>query len=543
MLRKISLTLALLALMVVSIVPSITQASFTPYYGKEYSQPEQVLKLYPEPDVEFHSPAFEKEEKQFTTQEEMMAFLRQLDEKSNLVEMKVIGESIEGRKIPMLVFNKGAHTKNKPTVWLQAQIHGNEPAAGESALVMANKLSGEFGEKILDKVNVIIVPRVNPDGSYYYQRRTANGLDANRDHIKLELQENRAVHRALKKFHPEVVIQAHEYGVPYFPEVGNQGGLTYHDITLLTGRNLNIPEKIRNMANELYIGNTLDTLTDEGFSSRTYYYPVGRKDGKTIIQEGGTDPRIGRNAFGLQPSFSFLVESRGIGIGRENFKRRVAGQITSHMSILETTADNAKKIKKIVFKAKKHIVKNGRKADDNDKIVVESKRKVFPNETLTVVDTEKGETVEIPVIYYSSLHSIPTLVRERPTAYIVPPEYEEVAEKLKIQGVEVKRLRKPVTLEVEGYTVTEQNIADEAYEGHYLNNVETEITTKKVHFPKGSYVYSMAQPQANLIAVTLEPESNDSYVTFNYIPADLGDQIPVYRYMQQKQLNVSTVKE
>ncbi|MCY8373281.1 M14 family zinc carboxypeptidase, partial [Bacillus haynesii] len=73
----------------------------------------------------------------------------------------------------------------KPTVWLQGQIHGNEPAAGESALAIAEKLAGPYGDKVLDKINVIVVPRVNPDGSYQFNRRLASGIDGNRDHVKL----------------------------------------------------------------------------------------------------------------------------------------------------------------------------------------------------------------------------------------------------------------------------------------------------------------------------------------------------------------------
>ncbi|MDI5791600.1 hypothetical protein PO124_34320 [Bacillus licheniformis] len=46
------------------------------------------------------------------------------------------------------------------------------------------------------------------------------------------------------------------------------------------------------------------------------------KQGRKIeIYEGGTEARIGRNAFALQPALSFLVESRGIDIGREICKK------------------------------------------------------------------------------------------------------------------------------------------------------------------------------------------------------------------------------
>ncbi|WP_204388651.1 M14 family zinc carboxypeptidase, partial [Bifidobacterium pullorum] len=51
----------------------------------------------------------------------------------------------------------------KLTVWIQAQIHPNEPAAGEAALVMVSDLCGSYGDAVLDDINVVVVPRINPD--------------------------------------------------------------------------------------------------------------------------------------------------------------------------------------------------------------------------------------------------------------------------------------------------------------------------------------------------------------------------------------------
>jgi hypothetical protein len=48
----------------------------------------------------------------------------------------------------------------------------------------------------------------------------------------------------------------------------------------------------------------------------------------------------------------------------------------------------------------------------------------------------------------------------------------------------------------------------------------------------------MAQPDANFIPLALEPEGIDSYVTFNFIPADKGKELPIYRYMQPSSLPV-----
>lgn len=507
------------------------QAEDTPYYGKEYSQPDQVLNLYPAPERDLATPAFMKDNKAFTTQEEMLQFIHKLEKESDNITIKNIGTSIEDRSIPAMFFAEdGKYDKHKPTVWLQGQIHGNEPAAGEGVLATMQSLAGSFGDNVLSKINVIVVPRVNPDGSYAFDRHAANGLDANRDHIKFDLPEVKAIHQLHNQYRPEVTIDAHEYSVgnELFSDLGEEGYLKYHDITILSGKNLNIPQEIRDVSNDLFIDNAQEQLKEKGYSSRNYYV-TGRDDEDVVIKEGGTDPRIGRNAFGLTPSISFLVESRGIGIGRENFARRVASQQETHESIIETTAQNAKEIKKLVWNARKDIVKKGFLARDNDEIIVEDKRAEQDNETLEVVDIAKGDTKDIPVQYFSSSDAIPTLTRERPQAYFIDKSEKEVIEKLKLSGVHAFQLPFDVNLNVEAYKVTSKEDGG-FYEGYNRTNVQTDLSNKRKKIEKGTYVVPTAQVSANLAAIALEPESDDSYVTFNIISSAEGETLPIYRY-------------
>ncbi|MDQ0218660.1 peptidase M14 [Peribacillus cavernae] len=532
-------------------IPLLLTASFllapvasadTPYYGKTYSQPEQVQHLFPDVKVTDGTPAFTKGEEAFTSQEEMLAYIQELEGKSPYVSVKNIGESQAGREIPALYFTKDKAIKpsfmsRKPTVWIQSQIHGNEPASGESILAIANRLTGELGEEVLDQINVIVVPRVNPDGSYNFKRQLANGLDGNRDHVKLESPEVQAIHKEFNRYSPEVVIDAHEY-TPYsssFNQFGEKGLLKYHDILLLSGRNLNIPERIRTMSDKLYVDPTLNKLEENGFSGDRYY-TTGVTKGEIDIYEGGPEARIGRNAFGLQTAFSFLVESRGISIGRENFSRRVAAQIATHEHILRQTAENAREVKTTVAIERAKLIKKGLLSNDHDPIIVNSETTELDNETLEMVDIATGTVKDIPVNYFSATESKPTLTRERPTAYIVKPEYGEVAAKLENQGLKGYQLPKDMELPVEAYHVKGKENSEE-YEGKQLVEVQTELVKKHLVFPKGTYIFSSGQPQNNLLSLSLEPESIDSYVTFGYVPSEVGKELPVYRYMfDQKKL-------
>ena len=133
----------------------------------------------------------------------------------------------------------------------------------------------------------------------------------------------------------------------------------------------------------------------------------------------------------------------------------------------------------------------------------------------------------------------------------MPPVYHQVAQRLMLSGIEVRRLREPAGLEVESYTVTERKPSATYIEGRIISTVATEVAPKKVLFPAGSYVYLMAQPNANVIAVALEPESPSSFVSFGLVPVDrkgspptasASSEVPVYRVLRPADLELQRVE-
>lgn len=63
------------------------------------------------------------------------------------------------------------------------------------------------------------------------------------------------------------------------------------------------------------------------------------------------------------------------------------------------------------------------------------------DQKLTVVDLAKAKMADASIDWLDSTDAYPTLVRDRPTAYILPPEYKNIAKKLQLLGVEVKQLK------------------------------------------------------------------------------------------------------
>lgn len=92
-----------------------------------------------------------------------------------LTKLDVVGKSEEGREIYALTINnpKTGSELEKPGVYVDGNIHGNEIQAGEVCLYYANMLLTKYGEnekitKVVDRNAHYIIPVVNVDGRYHF---------------------------------------------------------------------------------------------------------------------------------------------------------------------------------------------------------------------------------------------------------------------------------------------------------------------------------------------------------------------------------------
>lgn len=92
-----------------------------------------------------------------------------------MTKLESLGVSEEGRKIYVLTINnpKTGAALEKPGVWVDGNIHGNEIQAGEVCLYYANMLLTKYGTnekitKVVDRNVHYIVPVVNVDGRAHF---------------------------------------------------------------------------------------------------------------------------------------------------------------------------------------------------------------------------------------------------------------------------------------------------------------------------------------------------------------------------------------
>ena len=497
-------------------VACVAHAVYDP--SREYEETPAVAVRYPDPTIDIRTPAFRPGRNDFTGQDELMAFVEELAGHARDIRVRIVGRSQEGRAIPLLVFAHPATAaggdvlKNgKPTVLIIGQQHGNEPAGGEAALALAAELAGAEGATRLDRVNVLIVPRANPDGAFHFVRATANGMDVNRDHLLESTPEGRALGRVFAEYQPDVVLDCHEFGVKvrWFEKFG---GLQRYDALIQYATVSNLPPALTEAAESMFRRPLVQALAAEGLS-QSWYYASSYDMSDKVVSMGGVVPDTGRNIAGLRNAVSFLIETRGVGIGRAHYKRRVYTHLTAMRSMLDSTAANADALLVLGRRLRRDVAA----AAGTGELVV-SGAATPTRHTLDLVDPETGADKSVDVEWRNALEIQVRQKRARPFGYLLPASERQAATGLSNLGATVLRLSRDAVIDVERYRITR---AEEAKKEDVRRNDEdstsnvlqiaTVTEPARVSAKAGDYYVPLDQPLANVIAAALEPETQSSY--------------------------------
>jgi len=128
-----------------------------------------------------------------------------------LFRMEKVGESVEGRAINMLQAGSGAFP-----VLLWSQMHGDEATATAALFDVFDYLDRHRDDppvrRILSSLTLYFIPMLNPDGAERFQRRNAQGIDVNRDALRLQTPEGRTLKAVRDRLQPRVGFNLHNQG-------------------------------------------------------------------------------------------------------------------------------------------------------------------------------------------------------------------------------------------------------------------------------------------------------------------------------------------
>jgi len=465
-----------------------------------------------------------------TSYDELVQYLNELPSWNNELQLKQIAKSAEGRNLYVVKISnsKFGKDKSKIKVLLFCQQHGDEPSGKEGALLLLKDFASGKLDSLLTRMDVMIVPQVNPDGSEKNQRRNGNDADLNRDHLTLVQPETQGLQKLFYKYLPEACMDIHEYG-PFSESWIKYGYIKNIDEQVGTLTNPNISKAIRDYSEKKYIPYIKKYFNKRNFSFQEYI--LGGPPEVELIRYSTFDINDGRQNPGILGSFSFIQE--GLNNSKdnqvENIKRRSFGQKTGMLGFLKFIYLHKDKIKSMVRRERKKLIKNNvsnKVAIQMDHVKNGEKLKLHLLSLYSNKDTVITVNDFRPVV--KSLYDV-----ERPSGYLVPKNLKEIIDWADRQSVKYFNYKKREGDKIEQYYIS--RIDSMNFEGDTIVNPAVEVKEIPNSLSEGDYIFiPTKQLDNNMIVTALEPKSELGLVTYKSFEhlLKIGENYPILRVVK-----------
>ncbi|MFC3501589.1 M14 family zinc carboxypeptidase [Micromonospora krabiensis] len=209
------------------------------------TDPTARLSRVPSPEATLGFPLGLGQER-VVTNDEIRTYLRAVDVASDRVVTGVLGSSALGQPLPYAVVSNERHVRpaalreiaedvrdlrdprrtsrkeaartaadSPAIVWVTGNVHGGEKSGADAALKTLYELAAGLSCAVAqrnDNLVTIIVPTQNPDGRDASRRQNEFGFDLNRDWFARTQRETDAKLELMRRYPPQVFIDAHEMG-------------------------------------------------------------------------------------------------------------------------------------------------------------------------------------------------------------------------------------------------------------------------------------------------------------------------------------------
>jgi hypothetical protein len=486
---------------------------------------------------------------------------------SPLVHTESFGKTEEGRDLPLLVISDpkvttpdAARKLGRPLVFVQANIHAGEVEGKEAVLMLARRLVAGDLKPLTKQLVILIAPDYNADGNekVNVQNRTAQygpvagvgtrengkGLDLNRDYMKLDSQEARALVGLMNKWDPHVLVDLHTTNGSY-----HANHLTYSPIL-----NPNADERLIEFTRTKMLAPIREAMLKVG-KWRTYYYGNfapedggGRESSRVDPANPGNvtwrtfdhRPRFGNNYAGLRNRIAILSEAYSY----LDFKGRVAVTEDFVKSIWQSAAANAKQIMTLTAQADRQFTapptaKPVELGLDFEIRALPEKVGIFVGDVKKVLNPRSGKEMlamtemAVPVAMKDYGIFAATRSAVMPKGWLIPtnPRLTAAVERLRLHGLKVAEISTPAQVSVERFTIADYVRAERVFQGHREARLKGSFDAAQLSVEPGALFVPADQPLARLAFYLLEPESDDGLVTWNIIEEGLaaGEAYPIYR--------------
>jgi hypothetical protein len=470
------------------------------------------------------------------TYEETIAYCKKLDSASVNIFYTTFGKTPQGRDLPLLIIDSDgftnpydARSKGKLVVLIEAGIHSGEIDGKDAGLMFFRDIAvkGMFGG-IPKNITFLFIPIFNVDGHERFGpynrinqvgpeemgwRTTAQNLNLNRDFLKADAPEMKAWLNNFRFWKPDFFVDIHVTDGADYQYVMTYGLETYG----------NMDEGLTNWTREQFIPAMEKDMDKAGYPSFPYIMFRQWHDPRSGLRSTVSGPKLSQGYTATRNRIGLLVENHSL----KDYKTRVSCTYELLKFLDNFLSENATKLIGLNTEADKNTASEtflskpfavDYKAAP-DSVIIDFKGVEYDTETsdLTGGDwfkyhPDKPVTFKVP--YFN--HQVPAVEIIFPQAYIIPPEWGFVKDKLVLHGIKFEILDKPQKITVESYKFTQVQYGTSSYEGHLQVKPTFDTYIEEREYPAGSVVVSVRQPSARLIAHMFEPASPDSYLQWGF---------------------------
>jgi hypothetical protein len=476
--------------------------------------------------------------KKTSTYDETIAYCKRLAIASRgLIRYMTYGKSGEGRDLPLLIAasNGGftpslARQAKKAVILIQAGIHSGEIDGKDAGLALFRDIAITKTRRDLLKDVVILFEviysvdghensgpymRINQNGPDEMGFRTnATNLNLNRDYMKADAPETRAWLGLWNTWKPDLFIDCHV----------TDGADFQYNVTYEYEHAQNMNPSIRSWMDEHFDGVVIPKVEKEGNVATHYFDLVGNEITAGITSSAST-PRFSTGYTPIRNRAGLLIETHML----KPYKSRVRATY----DILRYTIEEMGNAKESLFAANviadTQTVERGKTYDDKRQYPLKlettdrSTQFKFKGVEYTMQDSLVSGGKKIVYGTAPKEYTIPKFDDSKvvvsvapPLYYIVPPQYKDVIEVLKLHGVKFTRLAKTREFDVESYKLTEPKWATTPFENRINVTCKPILIKEKRTYVAGSVIVPMAQEAANVAIHLLEPAGPDSFVSWGF---------------------------
>ncbi|MGE3820405.1 MAG: M14 family metallopeptidase [Isosphaeraceae bacterium] len=472
-----------------------------------------------------------------STLADVAAFLDGLKARGAPIGVQTIGQTAGGRPIllalasrPSSITPEQARAAGKVVVYVQANIHGGEVEGKEAAQALLRDVATnrDGASALLDRLVLLVCPVYNADGNEAFgdgavlrpsqngparvgRRPNADAIDLNRDAVKAEAPETRAVlEQVYRAWEPDVVLDLHTTN-------GTRHGYV---LTYSPPLNPNADPGVQTFARESLLPAVRARLKREHGWSTFDYGNVETRDGREAWYTFGQEGRYVTNYVGLRNRIGILSEAASF----QPFRLRVESTLGFVRSVLDEVATRADEVIQITRKADRALAERTGVRARGVRFEFTPREGTEPIPLESLPEGVKADHRQAPDPSTLAVTPLPVFDRFRPTreatlpaAYLLPPKAEATLTLLTRHGIAVDRLDRPWKGTAQVFVIAERVTARQAFQGGRLTRLEGRFETRAVEAPAGWSLVRTSQPLGLLAFHLLEPESLDGAAAWGFL--------------------------